>query len=137
MLTYINTQIINFNSKSRLSLQSDNQSERCIVFESVIVPVVEYIFQYSYSETLYSHFTGRLQIMIPETIVLNYCCYCYFILFPCYLVQIYDPENNRFEVPISLPRRPLIAAEDPLYNVSVTEEPFSFQVIRTDTNSVM
>ncbi|PIK61600.1 putative sucrase-isomaltase, intestinal [Apostichopus japonicus] len=52
-------------------------------------------------------------------------------------IKIYDPENNRFEVPISLPRRPLIAAEDPLYNVSVTEEPFSFQVIRTDTNSVI
>ncbi|PIK61599.1 putative sucrase-isomaltase, intestinal [Apostichopus japonicus] len=51
--------------------------------------------------------------------------------------QIYDPNNERFEVPIPLPPSPATAAEDKLYHVAFTPEPFSFQVIRTDTETVV
>lgn len=57
-------------------------------------------------------------------------------LSPC---QIYDPTNQRYEVPVSLntPPFPVGLPENRLYNVSVQTNPFGIQIQRRRSGSVM
>ncbi|KAJ8029433.1 Sucrase-isomaltase, intestinal [Holothuria leucospilota] len=52
-------------------------------------------------------------------------------------IKIYDPNDQRFEVPNNLAGQPATKAEDTLYHVSFTSNPFSLQVTRTDTGTVV
>ncbi|KAJ8029434.1 Sucrase-isomaltase, intestinal [Holothuria leucospilota] len=51
--------------------------------------------------------------------------------------KIYDPNEQRFEVPNDLPGTPASAAETRLYSVAFNGRPFSFQVTRIDTGNVV
>lgn len=52
-------------------------------------------------------------------------------------LQIYDPNVERYEVPLNIPS-PDTAASSPLYRVEVTETPsFGLRVIRQSTSEAV
>ena len=52
-------------------------------------------------------------------------------------LQIYDPNNARYEVPLDIPS-PETKASNPMYEVIWSSDPaFNFQVIRRDTGEVL
>lgn len=55
------------------------------------------------------------------------------------LLQIFDPANKRYEVPVplDLPSPPEIQEDKRMYLVNVTKQPFGIQVIRKSTGTVM
>ncbi|KAJ8029435.1 Maltase-glucoamylase, intestinal [Holothuria leucospilota] len=52
-------------------------------------------------------------------------------------IKIYDPNEQRFEVPNNLSNPPSSKATNPLYEVSIQKNPFSFQVKRKDTGTIV
>nr|XP_006826058.1 PREDICTED: sucrase-isomaltase, intestinal-like [Saccoglossus kowalevskii] len=51
-------------------------------------------------------------------------------------IKIYDASKTRFEVPLQLPKV-TEKADNPLYDVTYTDSPFSFQITRVDTGTVI
>ncbi|XP_072016807.1 sucrase-isomaltase, intestinal-like [Amphiura filiformis] len=51
--------------------------------------------------------------------------------------KFYDPGNQRFEVPLSMPGTPESQPSNPNYEVRMTENPFSLRIIRKATGTVL
>lgn len=55
------------------------------------------------------------------------------------VLQIYDPNNKRYEVPVpfNIPQDPAIDPSKRLYEVIVENSPFGIKVKRTSTGTIM
>ncbi|XP_071506103.1 maltase-glucoamylase-like [Diadema antillarum] len=51
--------------------------------------------------------------------------------------KFYDPANDRFEVPLTVPERPTQGADTPTYDVTYTTHPFTLTITRIATGEVL
>lgn len=51
-------------------------------------------------------------------------------------LQLYDSNNKRYEVPVSMPKA-TSKASDPKYKVDFVRDPFSIKILRKDNDAVL
>lgn len=71
---------------------------------------------------------------IPDTVLKEYISNLSFLF---YFPQIYDPAEPRFEVPVEMPSRPEMKAENPNYDIMYTTNPFTLKITRKSTGEIL